>query len=157
MSRMRKRITAVTLTFALALTSVCGGVRIHGVLPIVKEAQAAETTGKYVLDVKISHKSSKEEAEKELGSDYIVLDKDFNDGMSGHSWIGYSTTDNADFAIKDMKVMGMDGKYSESDYQTLLDKHKQAIEDQLEIVIPAIIEYAKNYDAGMKTASAVSW
>ena len=155
MSRMRKRITAVTLTFALALTSVCGGVRIHGVSPIVNEAQAAETTGKYVLDVKISHKSSKEEAENELGSDYIVLDKDFNDGMSGHSWIGYSTTDNADFAIKDMKVMGMDGKYSESDYQTLLDKHKQAIEDQLEIVIPAIIEYAKNYDAGMKTAAAV--
>ena len=155
MSRIRKRITAVTLTFALALTSVCGGVRIHGVTPDEKEAQAAETTGKYVRDVKISHKSSKEEAENELGSDYIVLDKDFNDGMSGHSWIGYSTTDNADFAIKDMKVMGMDGKYSESDYKTLLDNHKQAIEDQLETVIPAIIEYAKNYDAGMKTAANV--
>ncbi|MBR0119730.1 MAG: hypothetical protein IJM01_06350, partial [Eubacterium sp.] len=143
-----KRITAVTLTFALTLTSVCGGVRIHGVTPEVKEAQAAEVAGKYVLDVRISHKSSKAEAEQEMGPDYTVLDKDFNDGMSGHAWIGYSTTDDPDHAIKDIKVMGMDGKYSESDYKTLLDNHKQAIEDQLETVIPAIIEYAKNYDAG---------
>ena len=155
MSRMGKRITAVTLTFALTLTSVCGGVRIHGVTPEVKEAQAAEVAGKYVLDVRISHKSSKAEAEQEMGPDYTVLDKDFNDGMSGHAWIGYSTTDDPDHAIKDIKVMGMDGKYSESDYKTLLDNHKQAIEDQLETVIPAIIEYAKNYDAGMKTAANV--
>ncbi len=155
MSKISKKITAVTLTFALVLVSVCGGVQIHGVTPDMKEAKAAETTGKYISDVRVSHKSSKAEAEQELGPDYTVLDKDFNDGMSGHAWIGYSTTDNADFAITDMKVMGMDGRYSESDFQTLLDNHKQTVEDQLEIVIPAIIEYAKNYDAGMKTAAAV--
>ena len=45
MSRIGKRITAVALTFALTLTSVCGGVRIHGVTPEVKEAQAAGSTG----------------------------------------------------------------------------------------------------------------
>ena len=155
MGRTTRRILSITLSFAVTLATVCGGIRIWGVTPDVKEAKAAETTGKYISDVRVSHKSSKAEAEQELGPDYTVLDKDFNDGMSGHAWIGYSTTDNADFAITDMKVMGMDGRYSESDFQTLLDNHKQTIEDQMDIVIPAIIEYAKNYDAGMKTASAV--
>ena len=55
MSRIGKRITAVTLTFALTLVSVCGGVRIHGVTPKVKEAQAAEAQGKYVSSILISN------------------------------------------------------------------------------------------------------
>ena len=139
MSWMGKRITAVTLTFALTLTSVCGGVRIYGVTPEVKEAQAAENTGKYVSDIVISYASSKEKAEKELGPDYIVLDKNFNDGMSGNSWIGYTTTDDEDEAITDIKAMPMDGKYSTSDYEVLLKNQKHVIEIQLDAVIPSII------------------
>lgn len=146
-----RRITAVMLTFALTLTSVCG-VRIQGVTPEVKNAKAAEDKGKYVKDIVISYASSKEKAEKELGSDYIVLDKNFNDGMSGNSWIGYTTTDDAGEAIKDIKAMPMDGKYSTSDYEVLLNNQKGVIELQLDAVIPVIIEYAKNYDAGMETA-----
>ncbi len=155
MSKIGKRITAVTLTFALTLTSVCGGVRIHGVTPEVKEAQAAGNTGKYVSDIVISYASSKEKAEKELGPDYIVLDKNFNDGMSGNSWIGYTTTDNENEAITDIKAMPMDGKYSTSDYETLLKNQKHVIEVQLDAVIPAIIEFAKNYDAELETAQLV--
>ena len=150
-----KRITAVLLTFALTLTSVCGGVRIHGVTPEVKEAQAARNTGKYVSDIVISYASSKKKAEQELGSDYIVLDKNFNDGMSGNSWIGYTTTDDEDEAITDIKAMPMDGKYSTSDYKTLLKNQKKVIETQLDAVIPSIVEFAKNYDAGLNTAKAI--
>ena len=155
MSRIGKRITAVTLTFALTVASVCGGVRIHGVTPEVKEAQAAGSTGKYVKDIMISYASTKEKAEQELGSDYIVLDRNFNEGMSGNSWIGYSTTDDEDEAITDIKAMPMDGKYSTSDYEVLLKNQKKVIETQLDAVIPSIVEFAKNYDAGLNTAKAI--
>ena len=156
MSRMRKRITAVTLTFALTLTSVCGGIRIQGVTPEVKTAKAAESEGgAFVKDIVISYASSKKKAEQELGPDYIVLDKNFNDGMSGNSWIGYTTTDDEDEAITDIKAMPMDGKYSTSDYEVLLKNQKHVIEIQLDAVIPAIIEFAKNYDAGLTTAQTV--
>ena len=155
MKRMSKAVMAITLTFALTLTSVCGGVCIHGVTPEAKKSLAADTTGKYVKDIKISHKSSKDEAEKELGPDYTVLDRNFNKGMSGDSWIGYSTTNDPDLAITDIKAMGMDGNFSESDYKTFLDNHIKDVDEQLKVVIPAIIEYAKNYDSGMKTAEDI--
>ena len=144
-----RKITSVALIFALTVTSVCGGIRVQ------REAKAVESKGKYVKDIVISYASSKEKAEKELGSDYTVLDKNFNDGMSGDSWIGYSTTDDADEAIKDIKAMPMDGKYSTSDYEVLLKNQRNTIDVQLQAVIPVIIEFAKNYDAGLKTAQLV--
>ena len=155
MKNISKRIISTILIPLITLAFVCGGVRIQGVTSEVKVAKAASDQGKYVKDIVISYASSKEKAEKELGSDYIVLDKNFNDGMSGDSWIGYSTTDDADEAIKDIKAMPMDGKYSTSDYEELLKNKKDLITDQVQIVVPAIIEFAQNYDAGMKTAQAI--
>ncbi|MBQ4462915.1 MAG: hypothetical protein II915_00710, partial [Eubacterium sp.] len=116
MKRISKKIISYVLVVAV-LSTVCGSNRIQGRIFEEKVAKAAETSGRYVADILVSHKESKEEAEKELGEEYTVLDRDFNEGMSGHSWIGYTTTDDADMAIKDLKVMGMDGNYSESDYK----------------------------------------
>lgn len=155
MRKVFKRITALALTAAVAISAECGGVRIQSVSPEMRISKAAESSGRYVADIMVSHRESKEAAQEELGEEYTILDRDFNEGMSGHSWIGYTTTDDADMAIKDLKVMGMDGNYSESDYKELLDRHKEVIAEQLNTVIPAIIEYTKNYDAGMKTASYI--
>ena len=152
MRKLFKRITALALTAAVTISAECGGVRILGVSPTVNVAKAAETQGRYVSDIRISHAATKEEAGKELGEDYTVLDKDFNEGMGSHSWIGYSTTDDADLAITDIKLQRMNGDFSESDYQTLLDNHKETMNEQTYTVIPAIIEYAKNYESGMKMA-----
>ena len=152
MSRMGKRITAVTLTFALTLVSVCGGVRIHGVTPKVKEAQAAEAQGKYVSSIMISNASSKQNAEKELGDEYTVLDTDFGKSAGTHAWIGYTTSDDPEMAITDIKVMDMEGNFNYSDYQDLLNKQKDAVEDQMKVILPAVKEYAKNYDAGYLSA-----
>ena len=152
MRTIAKRIISTAVIFGVTLSSVCGGVRIHGVTPEVKEALAAGNTGKYVKNIMISYASSKEDAEKELGEDYIVLDKNFNDGMSGDSWIGYSTTDDADIAIKDIKAMPMDGRFSTSDYDELLNNQKKVVETQVEAVIPVIIEYTKNCNERVATA-----
>ncbi len=155
MRKASRTILSMVLILGVSLTSVCGGVRIHGVTPEAKQSKAAESGGRYVKDIKISYASSKQKAENELGSDYTVLDKNFNEGMSGVSWIGYSTTDDANQALKDIKAMPMDGKYSTSDYEELLKNHKKVIETQVETVIPAIIEYAKNVNAEVPTAETV--
>ena len=55
-----KKITPLTLVAAVAVASVCGGVRIQGVTPEVKGARAAQTQGKYVRSLAISYASSKE-------------------------------------------------------------------------------------------------
>ena len=155
MRKASRTILSMVLILGVSLTSVCGGVRIHGVTPEAKQSKAAESGGRYVKDIKISYASSKQKAENELGSDYTVLDKNFNEGMSGDSWIGYSTTDDANQALKDIKAMPMDGKYSTSDYEELLKNQKKVIETQVETVIPAIIEYAKNVNAEVPTAETV--
>lgn len=79
--------------------SVCGG----------KVVKAAATGGKYVKDITISYASSKEDSQKELGDDFVILDQDFNEGKSGSSWIGYTTTDDPEEAIRDIKVELMSG------------------------------------------------
>ncbi|MBO6107898.1 MAG: hypothetical protein J6P16_00660 [Eubacterium sp.] len=150
MRKIFKRMTALVLTAAVAISAECGGVRIHGVSPDIKEARAAETSGIYISDVAISYASSREAAEKELGKEYTVLENKI-----GESFVGYTTTDDPDLAIRDMKVQAMDGKYSVSDYEEVLKNHQETIKDQVDILVPALIEFTKNVDLGMDAAVIV--
>ena len=147
MGRTTKRILSITLAFAVTLASVCGGVRIHGVTPDTKAAKAAEAAGLYISNVAVSYASSREAAEKELGEEYTVLEN-----KVGECFVGYTTTDDPDLAIRDIKVQSMTGKYSVSDYEELLKNHKDAIDDQVDIFVPALIEFTKNYDSDMDAA-----
>ncbi|MEE3467068.1 MAG: hypothetical protein VZQ83_01380 [Eubacterium sp.] len=146
MNAITKKIISMTLMAAVTLMSVCGG----------KAAKAAAAGGKYVKDITISYASSKEDAQKELGDDFVILDQDFNKGKSGSSWIGYTTTDDPEQAIRDIKVELMSGGYSVSEYEEILKNKKDAISRQLDIIIPALTEYAKNYDANLDAAILVN-
>ncbi|MBQ4462851.1 MAG: hypothetical protein II915_00390, partial [Eubacterium sp.] len=150
MVRTSKSILSITLSLAVTLASVCGGVRIHGVTPDTKAAKAAEAAGLYISDVAVSYASSREAAEKELGEEYTVLENKI-----GESWVGYTTTDDPDLAIRDMKVQAMNGKYSVSDYKEVLKNHQETIKDQVDILVPALIEFTKNYDSDMDAAVVV--
>lgn len=145
MNAITKKIISMTLIAAVTLMTVSGG----------KVVKAAAAGGKYVKDIAISYASSKEDAQKELGDDFVILDQDFNKGMSGSSWIGYTTTDDPEEAIRDIKVELMNGKHSVSDFEEILKNKKDAISKQLEIIIPALTEYAKNYDANLDAAIIV--
>ena len=150
MKKVLNKATAILVMAVVAWnTIVCGG----GDKSAILKAHAAENL--YVSEIKISYASTKDDAQKELGDEYTILDKDFNDGMKSHAWIGYSTTDDPDMAITDIKVMNMNGGFNYSDYEELLKAQKEAIKAQVDIVVPALIEYAKNYDAGMETAKGI--
>ena len=153
MKSFLRKIISTTLIPVITLAFVCGGVRIQGVMP---EAKAATDQGKFVKDIAISYASSKDEAQKELGDDYIILDQDFNEGLSGSSWIGYTTTDDPEEAIRDIKAEKMSGKHSVSDYEELLKNQRDAVVGQIDTIVPALVEYANNYDNGLAAAIIVN-
>ena len=150
MKRITKRITSLTLVFAVTAASVCGGVHIKGVMPQSSVAKAATENKEFVRDVSISYASTRDEAQKELGDEYTILEN-----KVGESWVGYTTTDDPDMAIRDIKVQSMSGKYSVSDYEELLKNHKEEIKSQVDIFVPALIEFTKNYDSGLGAAAII--
>ncbi len=155
MKRIAKRITSLTLVVAVAIASACGGIRIQGVTPEAKEARAAQSQGKYVRSLAISYASSKEKAQEELGEEYTILDQNFNEGMKGDSWIGYTTTDDPDDAIRDIKVENMTGKHSISEYEELINRQKDMVEEQIDTIVPVLSEFAKNVENNLPAAIEV--
>ena len=155
MEKIIKRITSLVLVFGLTVTSICGGININGVTPEVKKSQAAEDEGKYLKELKISHAQSREEAQAELGDEYTLMSTNFGQKNNGFTWIGYTTTDNPEYAIRDIKVESMSGDYSISDYEELLKNHKAEIQSDIDTFVPALIEFTKNYDNDLDAAKIV--
>ena len=147
MEAIFKRVLSVAIIMAVTIAATCGGVRIQRVSPQTRVARAAESQGKYIQSVRISYASTRDEAQKEFGSEYTVLDYDFNNGMSSHSWIGYTTTDNPEDAIRDIKIEEMSGKHSTSDYEELLKNQREAVNNQIDTLIPVIAEFSKNVES----------
>ena len=150
MKQIGRIVTSFTLVLAVTAASVCGGIRIKGVTPEVKETKAASAAEPFIDDIAISYASSREEAQNELGDEYTILEN-----KVGECWVGYTTTDDQDAAIRDIKVQSMSGKYSVSDYEELLKNHKEAIKGQVETLVPALIEFTKNHDSGLGAAMII--
>ena len=125
-------------------------------------AFAASFSGKkYVKEMIISYGNTEEKAKNWLtNSGYEVLDYNLNEGADSTFstkkavYIGYKTTDNADEAITDMKLMNMKGGYSVDDYQMLLSEQKEGIQLFLSNFKVAVQEYRTNYNAGLERAVA---
>ncbi len=125
-------------------------------------AFAASFSGKkYVKEMIISYGNTEQEAKKWLtDNDYEVLDYNLNEGADSTFstkravYIGYKTTDDADEAITDMKLMNMKGGYSVQDYQMLLDEQKSNIRAFFNNFKVAVKEYRENYNANQERAIA---
>ncbi len=123
-------------------------------------AFAATFNGKkYVKEMIISYGKTEEEAKKWLtDNDYEVIDNNLNDGADNllstkrAVYVGYKTTNNADEAITDMKLMNMKGGYSVQDYQLLLEEQKANIKQFFSGFKVAIEEYRTNYAAKQERA-----
>ena len=151
MKEIMRRTLGIVLVMAVALSTLIGGNGISG-MSGAKKARAVESKGKYISDLVVSYADSKEKAEAELGEDYTVLDVDLNKDLGGHAWLGYTTTDNEDEAIRDIKAMEMNGNYSISAYEKLLNDKKDIIKSQVDNMVRPLIEYAKNCDAKLPAA-----
>jgi hypothetical protein len=153
---MALKITAAVLTSALALQQ-----------PVQLIAQAAQTP-EYLSEVIISYGNSDDESKKWLSDNgYQVVDQNLNQGAEGGaewmSWaglasekrsvyLGYKTTQNANEAITDMKIMNMNGGYSYEAYEQVLEEIKKEKEHFLNNMQKALDEYRENYKNGVTKA-----
>ncbi len=143
-------------------TLICVTLSVTLCITTCTSAFAATFNGKkYVKETIISYGKTADEAKKWLtDNDYEVVDNNLNDGAADWAsteravYLGYKTTDNADEAITDMKLMNMKGGYSVQDYQMLLEEQKTNIKLFFDDFKSAIKEYRANYEAGQERAVA---
>ncbi len=122
-------------------------------------AMAASSKATYIKDVVISYGDTEDEAKNWLTENgYEILDNNLNEGADDlisdkrAVYLGYTTTNDAEEAITDMRLMNMKGGYSVQDYQMLLEEQKTNIQSFLENFLIAVNEYRANYSAGQQRA-----
>ena len=128
---MRKstKIISLILTVFMLVTA----------LPITSFAAKQET---YIKEIRISTASTADAAKKWLTDNgYIVVDVDLNQKTGKDCvYIGYKTTTNPDEAITDISLMQMDGGYSFSEYEALLEQKTQQINNMLDSIDTCLTE-----------------
>ena len=145
-------------TFKAALSLVLAVVLTFGTCANVLAASNKST---YIKDVVLSYGKTADEAKAWLTENgYEILDYDLNEGADDTFstaravYLGYTTTNDAEEAITDMRLMNMKGGYSVQDYQMLLEDQKANIKLFMDNFIVAINEYRANYKAGQGRAVA---
>ena len=95
-------------------------------LPMTAFAAKQET---YLKEIRISTASKADAAKKYLSDNgYTVVDVDLNQKTGKDCvYIGYKTTTDPDEAITDIALMQMDGGYSITEYQALLENKMKEI------------------------------
>ena len=95
-------------------------------LPLTAFAAKQEV---YVKEIRISTDANDEAAKQWLTENgYTVLDVNLNQKTGKDSvYIGYLTTTNPDEAITDISLMQMDGGYSFSEYEAMVEKRREEI------------------------------
>jgi hypothetical protein len=148
-----KKLYRVLISLVLVFT-ICFGTCTNGFA-------ATGSGGKYIKEVIISYGDTADEAKAWLTENgYEVLDKNLNEGADDTFstaravYLGYTTTNDANEAITDMKLMNMKGGYSVQDYQMLLDEQKTNIRNFFKNFKVAVKEFRENYNAGQARAIA---
>ena len=120
-------------------------------LPMTAFAAKKET---YIKEIRISTASKADVAKQYLTDNgYTVVDVDLNQKTGkGCVYIGYKTTADPDEAITDIALMQMDGGYSITEYQALLENKMKEINNMLDSLSDCLAEARANLAAGMKNA-----
>ncbi len=139
---MRNRILKAAVSLVLALT-IC--------VTACTTAFAASSKAVYLSDLVLCAAQSADEAETKLTKNgyKLMSEENLNESLSGSGmYLGYKSTPNRSEAITDVAVMNMNGKYSFSDYEVLIDKMKEKVTETINGLIPMITAFRTNYKAG---------
>ena len=145
---MLSKILKATISVILAL-SIC--------IVTCTAAFAASSKERYISELVICSASSADEAEEKLKEQgyKLMSSENLNESLSDGMYLGYKTTTDKDEAITDISAMNMNGKYSFSDYEILLDKMKENVSATVDGLIPMITSYRTNYNSGSAVAVEV--
>ncbi len=119
---------------------------------------AATSKESYISDLVLCSAKSAEAAEKKLKEQgyKLMSDENLNDSLTdGGMYLGYKSTTNRNEAVTDISAMNMNGKYSYTDYENLLNSLKESVTTTVNGLIPMITAYRTNYKAGRAIAVSV--
>ena len=117
-------------------------------------AAFAATDKTYIKEIRISTAADEATAKQWLTENgYQFLDVNLNQKSNGDAvYMGYITTTDPNEAITDIAVMQMDGGYSFAEYEALLERQRQDIDDMIDILETSIDEARGNLANGNKNA-----
>ena len=138
-----KKIIAVVLAVIIGMTASAN-------------AFAASAKKTYISDlVAVTAKDESDaKAQLEKAGYKLLAGSNVNSSLKTGVYLGYKETDNADEAITDISGMNMTGKFSYSDYKTIMKQNEERIKETIDGFEPVIAEYQANYEAGKPTALA---
>ena len=138
-----KKIANSFISLVLCLAMLCPYLTIY----------AHEESTEYIKDIKLIYSNSSDEAKKQLPSGYKLLDGNINASTGREGvYICYSTTDNPEEAITDIKVMHESGGFERTDFQSSLDKAIDGVYSLAADLEIAVNEFAQNYADGVPSA-----
>ena len=107
----------------------------------------------YVEDLKIIYADSEKEAKEQLPDGYQLVPGNINDGTGELGvYICYSTTDDPEEAITDIKVMHESGGFQRTDFKSSLDEAIDGVYGLAQEMTTAINEFIQNYKNGVPAA-----
>ena len=139
---MKKLFSIIAMLLAVAMTTLAA-----------TPAFAATKKTLYISDMVMVSADNYEAAKQKLEKEgYLILDGELNPDLDEQIYIGYKTTEDPDEAITDMAVMNMNGPFSYSSYKQILEQQYNAVDEHMKRLIPSIVRYQENYDAGKQSA-----
>ena len=111
-----KKISLIVMSIILCLTILSQTATAAFLTP-------GNVSERYIRDIKLIYADSVDEAKGQLPEDYSLLENNLNEGTGELGvYICYSTTENPDEAITDIKVMHESGGFQRTDFKASLLK-----------------------------------
>ena len=125
-----------------------------GTLNVFAVSRSAETL--YIQDVKLIYADSLQKAKNSVPEGYTLIEEDLNEGTGSSTkvYFAYSTTQNPDEAITDIKMMNMKGGFVLSDYEEQLQDVKESVRKLANDVKIAAEMFSVKYVEGTYGAKA---
>ena len=119
-------------------------------------AFAASAQKTYISDlVAVAAKDENDaKAQLEKAGYKLLAGSNVNSSLKTGVYLGYKETDNADEAITDIAGMNMTGKFSYSDYKTIMENNKEEIKETIDNFEPVIAEFQANFEEERPAAVA---
>lgn len=117
------------------------------------------TVKRYLKDIRFIYAEDYEEAKTLVPEGYHIMDKDLNEGAEvvfdiPNVYMIYSTTENPDEAITDIKTMNMNGGFTYSDYEEQMAEVDANIRELSMGIKDAALAFRENYKKGTYGAKA---
>lgn len=124
---------------------------IVGAQTIVLAATEPKTL--YIKDMKLIYADNESKAKEQLPQGYNLVSGDVNKSSDRTDvYICYSTTENPDEAITDIKVMYENGGFERTDFKSTLDNAIDGVYALAEEMTVAVNEFSQNYKASIPAA-----